>query len=39
MTREEKDVMLETFLFGNYKPILVPKHKLLKSILQNGEKR
>lgn len=38
MTQEE-DIMLETLLFGNYKPILVSKHKLLKSILQNGEKR
>ena len=36
MTQENKDIMLETLLFGNYKPILVSKHKLLKSILKNG---
>ena len=35
MTQKDKDLMLETLLFGNYKPILVSKHKLLKSILQN----
>ena len=39
MTQEGKNIMLKTLLFGNYKPILVSKHKLLKSVLQNGEKR
>ena len=39
MIQEEKNIMLETLLFGNYKPILVSKHKLLKPIIQNGKRR
>ena len=34
MTRENKDIILKPLLFGNYKPILVSKHKLFKSILK-----
>jgi len=39
MIQGDKDVILKALLFGNYKPILVSKHKLFKSILKNYDKR